>query len=483
MRGRRGGCIVAALIAISPAAAQQPGFRLPDSWAALELASVPKAREPLPDLAPEIDARKSYAIPAAEIVVFDVLLNQYDRHHFECCDFNSNIRTIRRNLRSGWVTDRDPFVVNQLGHPYQGSMYHGFARASGLGYWEGLAYTFAGSAFWEIAGESTPPSRNDQISTGIGGSFLGEALFRMANLALEHEGMTPFWREIAAAAISPPVAINRLGFGERFRLIFPSRGPVYFTRLQIGASGSPKGDVGGSNAKVQRNEGLADFFMEYGLPGKKDYEYTRPFDYFTFQATASSANGFENMMTRGLLLGRAYEAGDRYRGIWGLYGHYDYIAPQTFRVSTTGVSLGTTGQWAMTEKIALIGTLAGGVGYTASSTIRSAETNEFHYGVAPLALATMRLAFGDRIALDVSGREWYVSRVAAAQRGGHENIARVDAALTLRVYKRHAVSIKYLGNFRDASYPDLAGTIHQRRETLGLFYTVLGHDRFGVVEW
>jgi len=37
-----------------------------------------------------------------------------------------------------------------------------------------------------------------------------------------------------------------------------------------------------------------------------------------------------------------YEVGDRYRGAWGLYGLYDYIAPQTFHVSSTAAALGTT---------------------------------------------------------------------------------------------------------------------------------------------
>ena len=45
--------------------------------------------------------------------------------------------------------------------------------------------TFAGSAMWEIAGEDTLPSRNDQVASGIAGSFLGEALFRMSSLVLE----------------------------------------------------------------------------------------------------------------------------------------------------------------------------------------------------------------------------------------------------------------------------------------------------------
>jgi len=75
-----------------------------------------------------------------------------------------------------------------------------------------------------------------------------------------------------------------------------------------------------------------------------------------------------------------------------------------------------------------------------------------------------------------------VSRISAAQRGGHENIARADAAFTYRISGPHAVSIKYLGNRRDSHYPDIGG-MRQERETIGIFYTYLGHDRFGVIEW
>jgi hypothetical protein len=430
------------------------------------------------------DDTKSYAIPAAEIVVFDLLLNLYDRQHFGCCEFDSNARSIRRNLQSGWANDRDPFTVNQLGHPYQGSMYHGFARASGLNFWEGLGYTFIGSAFWEIAGETTPPSRNDQVNTGIGGAFFGEALFRMSHLVLEHKDWSPWVREVAAAVISPPVGFNRAAFGERFRGAFSSHDPVVFSRLQLGFSGSTQDDNGSgvSTTKLKRNEALGDFFIEYGLPGKRGYDYTRPFDYFTFQATVSSASGFENVMTRGMLIGRQYDAGANYRGILGLYGNYDYIAPQTYRVSTTGVSLGTTGQYRISEEVELMGSALFGVGYTAAGTVRSVDEKDFHYGVSPQALLAARLIYGDRVALDVTGREYYISRVAAADRGGHENIVRFDMALTYRVHKQHAVSLKYVGNRRDTYYPD-TGDHSQRRGTVGIFYTLLGHDRFGAVTW
>jgi hypothetical protein len=79
---------------------------------------------------------------------------------------------------------------------------------------------------------------------------------------------------------------------------------------------------------VIRQEGRADFSMTYGLPGQPGYRYTRPFDYFHFEFTAvpnarSVPNAIENMTIRGLLIGATYEAGDKARGLWGLFGNYD----------------------------------------------------------------------------------------------------------------------------------------------------------------
>ena len=76
-------------------------------------------------------------------------------------------------------------------------MYHNMARSAGLSYWQSVAYTFAGSALWEIAGETTPPSKNDQIASGIAGSFLGEPLFLTSRLLLGRRDDGPgFWRAL-----------------------------------------------------------------------------------------------------------------------------------------------------------------------------------------------------------------------------------------------------------------------------------------------
>ena len=435
-----------------------------------------------PDTSAQVEAAKSYAIPAAEIAVFDYLLNRLNHRHYGS-DYASNLSTARRNLHSSLVVDNDEFKTNQLGHPYQGAMYHGFARSAGLGYWESAFYTFAGSLAWEIAGENTPPSRNDQIASGIGGSFLGESLYRMASLVLEQGSNAPtFLREATAAFISPPTGFNRLAFGDRFKAIMSSNNPEYYSRMAIAVSATAQDRRDGAG-NVKRNEVLGDYAIDYGLPGKPGYHYDRPFDYFAFQATASTGSAIENVMTRGLLLGTDYDLGERYRGIWGLYGSYDYISPQTFRVSSTALSLGSTGQLWLTRDIALQGTALAGVGYAAVGTLNGPQDERaYHYGAAPQALLATRLIFGDRASLDVTAREYFVSGIAGGTTGGRDNIIRADVALTMRIRKAHAVALKYLWNRRDATFAGL-GDRTQTRATIGLYYTYLGHDRFGAVEW
>jgi hypothetical protein len=159
----------------------------------------------------------------------------------------------------------------------------------------------------------------------------------------------------------------------------------------------------------------------------------------------------ENVMSRGLLYGRDYEIGPNYRGVWGLYGSYDYLAPQTYHVSSTALSVGTTGQWWMSRSNALQGTAMAGVGYAAASTLKGSDDRDYHYGLAPQAMLALRWIYGDRASLDVTAREYYVSRVGG-NRNGHDNIVRTDASFTWRVKGEHGVAIKYLFNRRDASF-------------------------------
>ena len=100
----------------------------------------------------------------------------------------------------------------------------------------------------------------------------------------------------------------------------------------------------------------------------------------------------------------------------------------------------------------------------------------------PVATVRPGQIFGETASLDLLGREYFVSRIASASTGGHDNILRADTAFTVRIYRQHAIALKYVWSRRNATFPDL-GNASQTRGTIGIFYTYLGHDRFGAVEW
>ena len=164
----------------------------------------------------------------------------------------------------------------------------------------------------------------------------------------------------------------------------------------------------------------------------------------------------------------------------GLYGSYDYFAPQVFRVGSTALSLGTTGQLRLTDTVAVQGTAMLGAGYAAVSTLHGVDDRDYHYGIAPQALVALRLIFGQQASLDFTGREYFVSKVASSDSSNHDNIIRFDTALTWRV--SHAIALRYVYSRRDSSYVGI-NTDRQSRGTIGIFYTLLGSDRFGASDW
>ena len=440
----------------------------------------------------ETGARKSYLIPALEIPAFLLILNGADRLVYPNAVeggkkvYSTNLSTFRNHVAHGpWGIDQDAFAMNQFGHPYQGSIYHGFARSAGLNYWQSLLYTNAGSLLWETGGETTPPSINDQIASGIGGSFFGEALFRMSSLLLEGGGDKPgFLRKLGAVLISPSAGFNRAEFGDRFKSPFPSNNPAIFWRLRIGASLDTRLNSQGSSSANKKTEATTDFSLAYGLPGRPGYSHTRPFDYFQFESTSlgNSHNPFDDIMIRGLLLGKDHEAGDSYRGIWGLYGGYDYMSPRIFRISSVHLSLGTTYQWSPSRAVVLQGSAIGGIGYAAAGNVTQVGERDYHYGVAPRGLIALRIILGNRAMLDSTGRAYYLTGIGGADPGGREAIARLNAGFHVRIFGPHALGVQYIASLRDARYPNRASS-HQTTGTVSLVYTLLGDTRFGAVQW
>lgn len=443
--------------------------------------------------APGTEVRdKSYLIPAAEVPSFLVLLNIFDRLAFPNKKkdgkhvYDTTPKTFWDHLtEQNWTFDKDDFDVNQFGHPYEGATMYGLARSAGLDFWTSLLYSNVGSFLWEMGGERSQPSINDIITTGNAGSLFGEALFRMANLVLEEGGNPPgFWHEVSAALISPANAFNRHAFDDRFKTVYPGRHPVTLWLFNAGVS---------TNTHLTKpipteyhdDDAVASFAMEYGLPGKPGYRYRRPFDYFAFDFATRLrvSNLIEALSVRGLLWGRDYQAGENYRGIWGLYGSYDYLAPYLYRTSSTALSLGTTAHYWLAPGVALRGTFLAGFGYGAAGTdTETVEERGYHYGATPQGLLALNLVFGDRVMLDATGRAYYVSDVASDHPVGADFIFQGNAGITFRVTGRHAVSLRYVESIRDTNYYNLPDR-HFSQGTISFVYTFLSDPRFGAVEW
>jgi hypothetical protein len=302
----------------------------------------------------------------------------------------------------------------------------------------------------------------------------------MASLTLEESNGVPrVWRVMGATAISPMTSLNRMLFGNRFDAIFPGHEPAYFARWNFGAPVAER-RVQGTSRRERRNEGLLETSFAYGLPGQPNYVYRRPFDYFNFEFAASTSNIFEHIMSRGLLVGKQYGDG-RNAGVWGLYGSYDFIKPDVFRVSSTALSLGTTGQWRFGGPVTLQGTALAGVGYAAGGTLEGTTADrDYHYGLTPQSLLAARVVFGKVAALDMNARGYRISTVFSTADRGWENIGRADAALTVRLFGPHALTMKYLVTRRYASYPDL-GIRDQRRDTVSVFYSFIRDRNLGAV--
>jgi hypothetical protein len=426
----------------------------------------------------------NYIVPVPEIVAFEALLNLYDRTFVDPDVYGVTADSVRRNLHHAWVLDTDPFAINMVAHPYTGALYYGFARSAGHSYEVSLLYTLFGSVLWEYAGETGPASINDLIMTGIGGSFLGEALFRMANALLRSGGDPPgVLPQIGAGVLLPSATVDV--YGNRYARAFPDHDPPVFLRMSLGVSRIvQESNTGDEEGNLGNTSGLATVDYIYGLPGNPEYTYRRPFDYFSFHFTGSNTaqTGVGNVMILGLLCGAPYAVGSDYRGIWGLYGNYDYISQETFRVATTALSLGTTGQCRLSKRVVLQGTVTSGFGFGAAGNVPKIGDKDYVYGVMPQALVTIRAIFDNTAMFDLTGREYFIRGTGFDKRYALENNAHIESSFSVRVAGPVAVGVWYNASEIDARYRTFSNS-SVLRGTLGLTLSFLGNSGFGALDW
>ena len=90
------------------------------------------------------------------------------------------LQSIKDNFTLPWQWENtDGFLVNQMGHPYQGAVYYNAGRSNGFSFYESIFFSSLGSVTWETMGESKRASINDLITTIPGSMAVGEMLYRL----------------------------------------------------------------------------------------------------------------------------------------------------------------------------------------------------------------------------------------------------------------------------------------------------------------
>ena len=180
--------------------------------------------------------------------------------------------------------------------------------------------------------------------------------------------------------------------------------------------------------------------MDYGYPGNASYRHERPFDYFRFESSVS-AEGIEHLSTRGLIAGADYgadasAASGASTASTTTSRRMSFASParrsRRHHIPDMDIRVAGGAEFRARRRRVHCGAIARA---TADRTAR-----DYHYGVAPQALANLRFIAGRRAALDVTARQYFVSGIGGFGTGRRDLIFLGDASLAFRIYQRHAIA-------------------------------------------
>jgi hypothetical protein len=217
------------------------------------------------------------------------------------------------NMESGFEWDNNPWGVNQVGHPYQGSNYFTAGRANGLGFYGSAAVAAFGSATWEFYFENNRASFNDLINTTLGGIALGEVLHRAAWMVRNPMSESRKNKELVATIIDPIGGLTRMVNGDAKRVA--DKPPAMIpSSVRYSIAGGVMWQ--GESLKDVHDRGLpfVDMALFYG--NTREARSTVP--YGSFDAVFSLGAGVTQTGIRGRMFGTPFG------------GHYQFNVLQTF---------------------------------------------------------------------------------------------------------------------------------------------------------
>lgn len=459
-------CALAVLLFATLASAQDEAAPLssdaPVAQSALDAGVVLlPALEPVAPVQPAvIERRYNLLLPILEAEALHFTLaaanNLLSREAFAQVSWDSTVAHF--DGRVPWTFDVDSFVINQFGHPYQGTLAFTAARSSGISFWWACIYPFMASLTWELFFEVDGPSFNDQITTPLGGIYLGEVLHRTSLLVLRGKEAPKWLRVLGAFLLEPVGQLNRWMLDERLDAEDVQDFPPTFAMVGGGvAVGSAFRDPNTFEIiRVLAPQGNVNGRMTYGMPGDPSFRYTTPFSHFDvdFNITFPGPT-VSSVFTRGLLAGKQFGSG-KTRGLWGLFGQYDFAEASLLRVSSVGFGIGTSFQTVLPANFTfqLAGVLSAVPLSSAGSLgLQEGVVRDYHTGPGGQAVAEARLIWNDRAWLRVAARTWFIAGLYI-DAPGWESISYLTVGPLVRLWGPMAVGADVVMALRRAKFDD-----------------------------
>ena len=276
-----------------------------------------------------VTKKRKTVIPIVESLGINFSVWAYDRFFKNAGWAKVDGKTIKHNLGCTWILDPDSYSGNQFSHPFHGSMFYNAARYHGHSYYSSALFPLVGSFVWQYFCETNEPSYNDFLSTGIGGSAIGETTYRISDLLLDNSkrGVERFFREIIGGFLNPARGVHRLFSGQMWH-VSPDRGkmvePEPFS-FDVSVGGRFMTEM--RRERRHRSLGYVDFTLDYGEHyDEKDHH--KPFDYFHVHAMlnlASSHPTFADLSINRRIARKQFASSHDWHYDLGLYQLYRYI--------------------------------------------------------------------------------------------------------------------------------------------------------------
>ena len=346
----------------------------------------------LPEITSISRNKKSYAKAALEITSINVTLWAFSRFIDPRPWTKISMKSILRNLSSGFALDIDTYRMNHLAHPYHGAIHYSVGRANGLNFLESTICATFGSYTWEVFLESIRPSSNDLVLNTLGGVMLGEVLFKIGDMLLDENstGLERIFRKSLAFILNPAYGIKALS-GKSFEIGNPHQKHYYDLSLPFGAYSVSSNKPGFLIA--------AD--LEYKEYLRKDFSRISPYDWFSLDFRLGIRdNGIRHgeIFTTGIIAGKRIK-----NGLAGLFGVFDYIESNfAERMAAIGVGPGLVTVFVSDSNIFFNSSGVVSLIYGGSSPSIDSENSHFGtkvndpYYTGPGMLGKVKLEFGKK---------------------------------------------------------------------------------------